>query len=129
MATSPTKTDTSEEVELFGLTALAFGSTGRVEAQEDQGQRELVASDTLPSELSGGEESWTKLRSLGFVVGELVSSDPMFRYIQLPAGWKKKGGDHDMWSSVVDETGKERLSVFYKAAFYDRSAFMRIVSE
>jgi hypothetical protein len=28
-----------------------------------------------------------------------------------------------MWSSIVDDKGKEMVSIFYKAAFYDRDAF------
>jgi hypothetical protein len=112
MATSPTNTNTQEEVKLFALTALASSSTGRVEAQEAQGQRELIVSDTLPLELSGGEESWEKFRSWGFILGDVVPNDSIFRFVQLPAGWKKKGSDHDMWSYVINDTGKERLSVF-----------------
>ena len=33
-----------------------------------------------------------------------------------------------MWSSVVDELGRERAAVFYKAAFYDRRAHMTLTS-
>jgi hypothetical protein len=36
--------------------------------------------------------------------------------------------DHAMWSYLVDELGRERVSIFYKAAFYDRSAHMSLTS-
>ncbi len=126
MPNSPRDTRDPLAVQAFLLESMVFGSSGRVEAQEKQGQHELVVSEVLPSDLKGGEEAWEKLRSWGFVIGDVVPNDPIFRFVQLPAGWKKKGSDHDMWSSVVDETGGERISIFYKAAFYDRSAFMRI---
>lgn len=40
----------------------------------------------------------------------------------VPDGWKKEGLDHDMWSYLVDDKKRRRASIFYKAAFYDRSA-------
>jgi len=33
-----------------------------------------------------------------------------------------------MWSYLLDEHGRRRVAIFYKAAFYDRSAFMRLNS-
>lgn len=33
-----------------------------------------------------------------------------------------------MWSYLVDELGRRRGAIFYKAAFYDRDAFMRLES-
>lgn len=47
--------------------------------------------------------------------------------VELPDGWKKVGTNHDMHSDLVDETGKVRASIFYKAAFYDRRADMVVV--
>jgi predicted secreted protein len=32
-----------------------------------------------------------------------------------------------MWSYIVDDEGTQRVAIFYKAAFYDRDAFMRPV--
>ena len=42
---------------------------------------------------------------------------------------KKVASDHSMWSKLEDENGVEIASIFYKAAFYDMSAFMRLVSQ
>jgi hypothetical protein len=33
-----------------------------------------------------------------------------------------------MWSYLVDEKGRERAAIFYKAAFYDRDAHISITS-
>jgi hypothetical protein len=120
---------------------------------EKQGQQDLLNSDTLPIDGSkpkrgflynyDGENSrfetddeWKahedepQWAGLGFVFGDFVperQGEAMFRYATLPEGWTRKGSDHDMWSYIVDERGRERVAVFFKAAFYDRSAHMYIV--
>jgi len=115
--------NTTKEAEEFPLgvlvEAMAFGSSGAIERQEKQGQAELVDGDELPVDL-GGEEGM--FRQFGFVLGLPVPGDPIFRTATLPPGWKKVPTDHAMWSKIVDEQGRERVMVFYKAAFYDRSA-------
>jgi hypothetical protein len=52
----------------------------------------------------------------------------MFRPATLPEGWRREGSDHAMWSHIVDDQGRKRASIFYKAAFYDRGAHMSLVS-
>ena len=100
--------------------------TNAILEMEAQGQRQLVESEVLPTDLNGGKmEDYI---ALGFEFGEVVSGDPMFQKAKLPNGWKKKGSGHDMWSSIVDDKGRERVAIFYKAAFYDRSAHMNINS-
>lgn len=88
---------------------------------EAAGQRQLVASQLLPTDT---HKTDAEFEALGFVFGDPVDDDPMFRHATLPKGWTKRGSDHDMWSYVVDEHGRERVAVFYKAAFYDRHAHM-----
>lgn len=107
---------------LLNFMDVAFG--GGIEAQEAQGQREILASETLPSEILHCTQD--DMEALGFVFGEVVASDPMFREVTLPDGWKREGSDHAMWSYIVDERGIRRVAIFYKAAFYDRSAHMAI---
>ena len=58
--------------------------------------------------------------------GDVVEGDDLFRAVTLPKGWSKAATDHAMWSGVVDGRGVERVEVFYKAAFYDRAAHMRL---
>ena len=91
---------------------------------EAAGQSQLVNSTELPTKMNSGTDD--DLRALGFVLGDPNPSDPMFRPVQLPDGWRKEGTDHSMWSKVVDQLGRPRLSVFYKAAFYDREAFINV---
>lgn len=103
------------------LGSMAEGPSGYIEGMESDGQTEVVNSDMLPT-----DGPWDALEALGFVVGEVDKDDPIFRHCELPAGWSRGGTDHAMWSKVLDERGIERVSVFYKAAFYDRSAHCNI---
>jgi hypothetical protein len=98
---------------------LIAATPGGIEAQEAQGQREFVANETLPIDCPKAE-----LEALGFVFGAPV--DDLFVSVQFPTGWEKIATDHSMWSDLVDEAGVTRGSIFYKAAFYDRRAFMRL---
>lgn len=109
------------------LTMIEMLSGGRtpgaaIEAQEARGQRELVKSDVLPTE--GLAEA---AKALGLVPGDTVAGDEMFTHVTLPEGWTKQRTDHSMWSDLVDDRGRVRASIFYKAAFYDRSASITAV--
>jgi len=125
------------EADLFGSMFHALDaqlrtgdSTNAILEAEAAGQRQLVESDVLPTEIQGDYDGAIKqsLINSGFKFGDVVNGDPLFTQVKLPAGWKKIGSDHDMWSYVHDEQGRQRISVFYKAAFYDRNAFMRVDS-
>lgn len=103
------------------LGVLSEGQSGYIEGMEAAGQRQVVASTQMPT-----EAPWEALTELGFTRGADVPGDPMFCDATLPEGWTKAGTDHSMWSKILDERGVERVSIFYKAAFYDRSAHASI---
>lgn len=103
---------------------IAASTPGGIEAQEKAGQQTLVASSLLP--IQGSSMVEHHLSPLGFKLGNTV--DDLFVEATLPPGWSKKASDHDMWSSVVDEKGRDRIAVFYKAAFYDRKAHMSLTA-
>jgi hypothetical protein len=118
-----TKPDnTSADVQVNALGMLAMGSD-YILGQEAAGQRQLVNSTWLPTKANDGDEPYL---ALGFTFGQPDPGDRLFRPATLPEGWSKQGSDHSMWSYVVDEFGRRRVAVFYKAAFYDRDAFMRL---
>jgi hypothetical protein len=52
--------------------------------------------------------------------------DPLFRRVRLPEGWGFRYTDHSMWTDLVDDNGKKRAGIFYKAAFYDRRASIQL---
>lgn len=118
-------TQAPDSVHATALLALATGDTSSIiETQERAGQAQLVNSDRLPTDSQGGCDA--DFEAFGFTFGEPDPKDPLFRPAQLPEGWTREGSDHDMWSYVVDQLGRRRVAVFYKAAFYDRRAFMRL---
>lgn len=102
------------------MRGLATGSSSdAITGQEAAGQQSFVQSTTLPTDIRGKEI----LESAGVKFLGQVEGDDLFQYVELPNGWGLEPTDHSMWSKLVDEQGRERASIFYKAAFYDRSAF------
>jgi hypothetical protein len=105
---------------------LATGDvSGVIENQERAGQQQLVRSDRLPTDDGGAREEF---EAVGFTFGDPDPRDPMFVPATLPEGWKREGSDHAMWSYITDQHGRRRVSIFYKAAFYDRSAHMSLAT-
>ena len=61
---------------------------------------------------------------MGIVFGEQISD--LFARVQLPDGWRKERTRNVLWSSLLDDEGRTRASIFYKAAFYNNQAFIRL---
>lgn len=111
--------------------ACIAASPGGIERQEAEGQQALVAhADRLPvdgtiagrygREVAGQREQWEKV---GFVFGEpLQGADKIFVACTFPKGWTLKETEHSMWNDLLDDKGRKRASVFFKAAFYDYNA-------
>lgn len=95
--------------------ALVAATPGGIEGQEKAGQQALVASTDMPKKLDR-----TAFEAVGFTFGEDV--DELFMKATLPPGWTRAATGHSMHSDVLDARGRKRVSVFYKAAFYDRRA-------
>lgn len=92
---------------------------GGIEAQEKAGQTTFVANSQLPKDCPRKD-----LEALGFKFGEPV--DDIFLSVTMPVGWRKQATDHSMHSDLLDDKGRKRGSIFYKAAFYDRHANMHL---
>lgn len=128
-----TKSDSPEQIELVALDALgtALGGGRASDAilrQEARGQQDAVNSAQLPTKGLLGEHRkvW---EAMGIKIiekepGTTSSRDALFCEVELPKGWKKRATDHSMHNEVVDDKGRVRGRFFYKAAFYDRDAFM-----
>ena len=115
--------DPAEQMALLGEAMVTGSGSSYIERQERDGQSQIVNSDRLPTKC-GDHAPWL---ALGFTFGDPDPSDPLFMPATLPPGWKRKATDHSMGSVIVDTLGRERVSIFYKAAFYDRSAHMSLV--
>jgi len=103
------------------------GGEGFIEEMEATGQAELVKANGTRLPADGtinegrlGQEpfDWS---SIGVKIGKPVSGDEIWVEAQLPDGWKLDGTGHAMWSNLLDDKGRKRAQIFYKAAFYDRS--------
>lgn len=99
------------------------GNPGAIEAQEARGQQELVNNTQLPVKCDPALKA--KLTAAGVVFGGSTPEDSLFCYATLPKGWKKQATGHSMWSELLDDKGHKQALIFYKAAFYDRDAFMQ----
>jgi len=94
--------------------AIVASTPGGIEAQERTGQLAFVANESLP--IDGPRDL---LEAMGIEFGEPI--DDLFIEARLPEGWQKVATSHSMHSDLVDDKGRRRASIFYKAAFYDRS--------
>ncbi len=108
--------------------SMIFGLGQSIDRQEAQGQQSFVDSETLPTDMAryGGYDPKAVLEAAGVKFLGEVEDDPMFQYVELPAGWKKEPTNHPMWSKLLDDKGREHASIFYKAAFYDRNARLHL---
>lgn len=102
------------------------GNPNAIEQQEAQGQKDLSDSTQLPRIVNypRGANPVELYSKMGITVLTTSKGDDLFMGVKLPAGWKVQPTDHSMWSDLIDNEGKKRASIFYKAAFYDRDAFI-----
>lgn len=119
-------TNTTQQVnahpEGFLLESLARGTSGAIEAQEARGQQEFVRSTLLPVRGTSQLKERAIWEKMGIKLGEVVEGDDIFCHAELPPGWTKRPTEHSMWSELLDDKGRVRAQIFYKAAFYDRNA-------
>jgi hypothetical protein len=94
-----------------------------IERQEAAGQSAMAkAADRLPLEINypHGLTHAQVAEALGIQFGKTV--DRVFIEATLPDGWKIVPTSHAMWSDLVDDKGRKRAAIFFKAAFYDYNA-------
>lgn len=101
---------------------MAACSPNGIEKQEAAGQQDLLMSDYLPRQCLYCTKE--QLEAMGIRFGDDI--DDLFVSVTLPSGWTKQATDQSMWSDLVDDKGRIRASIFYKAAFYDKNAHISL---
>lgn len=95
----------------------------------DWGSRQANAETTMPTRLpTDGIEAYAPggaWEALGIVVGDVDRDDDMFTFVTLPEGWTIKPSKHSMYTDILDEKGRQRISYFHKVAAYDCKADIR----
>jgi hypothetical protein len=113
--------------------AMIAATPGGIEAQEAAEQQKAVAAQRMPKEGTSPDQKRLRVgncfdrevwESLGFTFGD--DYDDIFVNAAFPAGWKLKPTDHSMWNDLLDAKGRKRAAMFYKGAFYDRSAHIHL---
>lgn len=111
------------------LNFVAASVPGGIEAQEAAGQQNIINHVQLPIavgkmkfnldnlDIEKSKAIWNKL---GIKI--IDEQDDLFFNVELPAGWKMQSCGGSYWTNLIDAKNRERVSIFYKAAFYDRSA-------
>lgn len=102
---------------------IAATTPGGIEQQEAAGQAAMAkAADRLPLDINypHGLTHEQVAAALGIQFGKTV--DRVFVEATLPDGWKIVPTLHALWSDLVDDKGRKRAAIFFKAAFYDYNA-------
>jgi len=92
------------------------------ESIEAEGMAAAIEETLLPKDMEPGRSEW---EALGFEFTEVPNDELMYR-AKLPKGWKMVPTDHPMATDIIDELGRKRGSMFYKASLYDRKASMSL---
>lgn len=122
--------------DLVVLEAMLYAMEGKspsiaIENQERREQQKVVRNCRLPKRGNGGVPREYRRDTIEFTrkqyekmgIKIIEDFDDLLYSVELPDGWKIKPTDHSMWNDVIDDKGRERISFFYKGAFYDRDAF------
>ena len=98
------------------------GEPNVLEHMEKEGQQRAVNNTMVAKKMFPARENWEEL---GFTFTD-IPGDNVLCKATLPEGWEMVAIDHSMWNNIIDEQGRVRGSMFYKAAFYDREARMEL---
>lgn len=105
--------------------AMKHGTEDAILKMEAAGAYQLRNQrEVLPTKGLEKRDIW---KAMGIVVGEKVDDDSLFTHVVLPDGWTLTPSDSnpDYWTELRDVKKRLRATIFYKAAFYDRKAFIR----
>lgn len=129
--------NTKLDNEIAFFDALLYAQEGEspskaIENQEKRGQQMVVEYRLLPKATNRCSNIRPKCDDFEFTKAQyekmgikiIDEYDDLFWNVQLPDGWEIKATSHPKWNDLFDDKGRKRASFFYKAAFYDRDAFI-----
>lgn len=98
------------------------------ESQKTRMMQSFLDSETLPTDIQCDKNYNAKaiLEAAGVKFLGPVPDNKLFQYVELPLGWKRIKTDYHNSFSIVDANGHLRAKEFYKAAFNDSQASMRL---
>ena len=91
-----------------------------IESSEAAGQKTMIDSTQVPK-----DGDWELLKSWGLVI--LGDADDLFYTARLPDGWEIRSTGHALNTDMIDNWGRKRAALLYKAAFYDRRAEIFVI--
>lgn len=103
---------------------IVASTPGGIERQEAEGQRAMIEASYLPRKINTHGVTWDDLVTRWGVTYAPYST--LFHSVTLPEGWKLVPTEHSMHSGLLDDRGRQRARIFYKAAFYDERADMTL---
>jgi hypothetical protein len=114
------------ELESNRINASGLSGRDNVIIENAVQQQVAVSEDWLIARRVNGHfmntnNSETGLKFLGFT-GIKEDRDPLFYRVTPPKGWTRQTSGY--WTTVYDEKGVERMTMFYKGAWYDQDAFV-----
>lgn len=92
-----------------------IGFKGITDSMEYEERQKIITQNKI-------EFTKQQYEKMGIIID--AEHDDLFWNVKLPEGWMIKATDHTMWNNLFDDKGRQRAHFFYKAAFYDRDAFI-----
>jgi len=113
-----------DELDAFMMFLRAMsGESNVIEKTEQEGNERAARNTQVAREMNPSQEVWEKL---GFKFTEIPGDDVLYS-ADLPEGWTMRTTSL-YGSEIVDQNGNVRASMFYKASFYDRTAYMSLTA-
>lgn len=125
-----------QQIELLLTIMSGMDTNTAINDIEFQGRNNILSKTQLPIYASkiNDKSFWKKEDSKELVkkkykeIGiEIINEEnDLFYNVKLPENIKLKSTESNYWTNLIDNNGKELGSIFYKAVFYDRDAFIFI---
>ena len=119
---------TDDQIQQHSVVRNISGRSPKANITIEEGAQKRVATSEVwqlakqAGWLSRNETSRRALEEMGFTI--LDDKDDLFFKVQPPAGWTK--ATEGYWTYICDADRKERLTQFYKGAWYDSDAFLNL---